>query len=195
MRLAGDEETFAWDAVEVADDDRTITISGIRWPSHFTAPGTWWRYPRAEFEENGEAVRVLLVMAECAKKDPGALPGDDPFRRVTVELPSPLDGRVLLDGHVQLEHPNRGRVGRLEAQLWDRVQRVDERRLVVYRRGGGLSPLSHVALEWEDDELILTLWVGMLGGKVSGGSTAATIVTLDRDLGEREIVDGAHRYV
>lgn len=150
MRLAGDEETFAWDAVEVADDDRTITISGIRWPSHFTAPGTWWRYPRARF---------------------------------------------LLDGHVQLEHPNRGRVGRLEAQLWDRVQRVDERRLVVYRRGGGVSPLSHVALEWEDDELILTLWVGMLGGKVSGGSTAATIVTLDRDLGEREIVDGAHRYV
>ena len=192
-RRPRDESQAAWNEVEVAADDRTITLGAITASDAGSDPGSWWAFSSVEFVELPEAVRVMLFLVRRRKGDPEAMVEGDPGRRVEAVLPSPLRGRVLVDGTAWLSTPD-PQARDAEPRPWHRVRRADARTLVVYWRGGPSSPLSHVTTRWEDRTVVVTLWRGQHGGRLSG-SYEATIVRLDRDIGDRAVVDGSLRHV
>jgi hypothetical protein len=186
------EDTFAWDEVRVGDDDRSLVLSGVHDPPWASAPGTVWAFSRVHVKETPEAVSVRLDLVERAKGDPGALPANDARREVPVLLERPLGGRVVVDGCAHLVEPQPKPGSPPKADLWHRVRQAGPQTLVVYWAGGPFFPLDHVALEWTDDTLFVTVWRYGGGGRLSGQYQAA-IVNLDQPLGDRRIADGASR--
>src|SRR6476661_8611862 len=87
----GNEELFAWNRVEVAGDDRTLTLGGIHAPPWIAGPSpTRWAFSRVEFQQLEDAIAARVWLVEKRPGEPGALDGDDPGREVTAALPEPL---------------------------------------------------------------------------------------------------------
>jgi hypothetical protein len=186
------EDHFLWDEVRVGEDDRTLILTGVHDPPWASAPGTVWAFSRVDVKEMAEAVSVVVNLAERRRGDPDALPANDPRREVPVVLERPLGGRVVFDGCARLVEPEPRSAARRESAAWDRVCLAGPRTVVVYWHGGPSSPLDHVSLEWTDDTLFLTVWRYGGGGRMIG-QYQATIVHLDRPLGDRRIADGTSR--
>jgi hypothetical protein len=183
----GNEELFAWDRVAVADDDRTLTFSGIHAPEWIAGPHpTRWGFSRVEFEPSDDAVGARVWLVEQRPNEPDALDGDDPHRTVTAKLGRPLAGRIVYDHCAWLRTPQAEASSKAVRRRWQRVQRAGERALVVYWEDAGGDVLDHVSVEWSPDELLLGVWV--IPSSRMSATYNATIVRLDRPLGDRRIL-------
>jgi hypothetical protein len=186
--VEGNEETFAWDHASLSEDGRAVTLSGIHAPPWWSPESSWWSFDRAEIDETEMAVSLLLWMRQRRPREVGARQVTDPDQRITVPLPTPLAGRVVIDGNARLVAPTGERGRSSEPQPWDRVVRADDRTLVVYWVGWN-RPHDTVEVEPRDKQLVLTVWQ-RAGGRASGHYWAA-IVHLDEPAGDRTILDGA----
>lgn len=180
------EQTFSWDRVKVADDDRTLTLTGIHSPPWSSSEDSWWAFARAEVSEFDDAVGVRISQLQQRPGAAGAYRASNPEQTVEVVLERPLAGRVVFDATAKLERPKGGAGG--EPVPWERWRVANDSTLVVYWHGGA-GGLDHLELDWEDDALLLTVReVPVM--RLSGHYWAA-IVRLDRPLGAKPVVDGA----
>jgi hypothetical protein len=190
MIEAHNEQICAWDDVVVENGGRSLTLSGLHSPPWASSHDTWWGFARAEVEELDAAAVVRVVFVQLGHLSPTALRFDDPTRRVTVELNDALRGRPVIDGSARLVTPRPDSRHPPLLRSFDRISRADERTLVVYWHGGPYLPLDHISTEWENDSVVIGVWLYGGPAKMSG-QYQATIVGLDRPLGGREIRDRA----
>jgi hypothetical protein len=181
---ARNEQTASWDRVAIEDDDRALTLTKIHSPPWAGGGRTWWATAGTTVETSPEAVSVRVLLEERAEKGPDAMRFDDPARAVRVVLDEPLRGRPVIDGSAHLIAPEPDPSHPPELVPFDRIQRADDRTLVVYWYGGPYFPLDHVSTDWRLGALVLGVWIYGGGGPASGQYQAA-IVRVPRPLGRR----------
>src|SRR3954452_8039583 len=74
---------------------RSLVLTGIHTPAHWSAGDDWFNGGRADVWYSDEAVRVLLWLSECRRGDTGAARPNDPSREVRITLEEPVAGRAV----------------------------------------------------------------------------------------------------